>query len=175
MLMENTKARELFERLVRRMGMGEIKAKVRFENDRDMALHEEGGLSKRKVRKASVEAVIDTGAVMMLLPRDLVEALGLKFLGKTVVTLADDSKIELEQAGPVRLTIAGRTWNTDCLVGPPGCETLIGQLVLERLDLIVDPTRRTVTVRPESPWLPTLNLKRLTSPRPVSAAGVPAP
>lgn len=175
MLMGNTKARELFERLVRRMSMGETRAKVRFENDRDMALHEEGRLSKRKIRKAAVEAAIDTGAVMMLLPRDLVEALGLKFLGKTVVTLADDSKIELEQAGPVRLTIAGRTWNTDCLVGPPGCEPLIGQLILERLDLIVDPTRRTVTVRPESPWLPTLNLKSLSRRETASSAAAPAP
>ena len=28
--------------------------------------------------------------------------------------------------------------NTDCLVGPPRCEPLLGQVALERLDLIVD-------------------------------------
>lgn len=85
---------------------------------------------------------------MMLLPQDLVDNLGLRSLGKTT-------------AGIVDITIAGRSWKTDCLVGPPGCEPLIGQLILERLDLITDCAKRTVTPRPESPYRPTLKLKAL--------------
>ena len=50
---------------------------------------------------------------------------------------------------------------TDCLVGPPGCEPLIGQIVLERLDLIAYSLKQTLTPRPESPYLPTLKLKSL--------------
>ena len=48
---------------------------------------------------------------------------------------------------------------TDCVVGPPLCEPLIGQLVLEELDLLVDCTRRTLIPRPESPNRPLLKLK----------------
>lgn len=48
---------------------------------------------------------------------------------------------------------------TDCLIGPPQCEPLIGQLVLERLDLIIDPLKGTITPRPESPYLVSLKLK----------------
>lgn len=140
-------------------GMGEIKSNVRFANYLDICLHKRGDIPEKDIRSAEVEAVVDTGAVMMLLPQDLVEALGLDRMGKTIATLADESRVELEQAGMVSVTIAGRTWNTDCLVGPPGCQPLIGQLVLERLDLVADPGRRAVTVRPESPWLPTLTLK----------------
>lgn len=44
-------------------------------------------------------------------------------------------------------------------VGPPGCEPLLGQIVMESLDLIADPARRTLTPRPESPIEPTLKLK----------------
>lgn len=139
--------------------MGEVRAMLLLENDRDLHLKETGHLRGRAPRSAEVEAVVDTGAVVSLLSQDLVEALGLRYREKTVVLLADDRKVEMDVADGLRITVAGRTWVTDCLVGPPGCALLLGQLVLERLDLIVDPLRQTVTPRPESPWLPTLNLK----------------
>ena len=53
--------------------------------------------------------------------------------------------------GPRR---AERQMDTDCFVGPPQCEPLVGQIVLERLDLIVDLSMRTIAPRPESPFLP---------------------
>ena len=48
---------------------------------------------------------------------------------------------------------------TDCIVGPPLCEPLIGQIILEALDLIVDPGKQTIGPRPESPYLPLLKMK----------------
>jgi hypothetical protein len=98
---------------------------------------------------------------MNLLPRDLVEDLGLEITGREILQLADDQRIELPTAGFFVITVAGRRWATDCLVGPPGCEPLVGQLVMERLDLIADLRRRTLTVRPESPLRPTTKLKDL--------------
>lgn len=141
--------------------MGEIRAKVRLENYADRVLCEAGNIAQDKIRVHVIEAVVDTGAVMTLLPQDLVEALGLKVFDKRIVVLADDQKIELGIAGMLSLTVAGREMTTDCLVGPPGCESLIGQIVMEALDLIADPVKRTLTPRPESPYLPTLKLKTL--------------
>ena len=86
----------------------------------------------------------------------MVEALGLDAIDKAVVTLANDAHVEMTLAGPLTLTAVGRSMHTDCLVGPPRCEPLLGQVVLERLDLVVDPARRQLTVRPESPFLPSL-------------------
>jgi len=143
--------------------MGEIRAKVRLENHEDRTLFKSGHLLEKDIRVQEIEAVVDTGAVMTLLPQDLVEALGLEIIDKTIVTLADESRIELNCAGTLTLTVAGRGMKTDCLVGPPGCEALVGQLVMERLDLIADPGKRTLTVRPESPFLPTLKLKSLAA------------
>ena len=37
--------------------------------------------------------------------------------------------------------------NNDCVVGPPLSEPLIGQIVLEALDLITDCANRTLTPR----------------------------
>lgn len=139
------------------VSMGEVRTRVILVNQSDEVLVNAGHL--KELRRLEIDAIVDTGAVMTLLPQDLVETLGLPFDGKLIVTLANDQKVELSRARLLSLTIGDRQMDTDCLVGPPGCEPLIGQLVLERLDLIVDPLKRTVTPRPESPYLPTLNLK----------------
>jgi hypothetical protein len=86
-------------------------------------------------------------------------ALGLPLDGRIIVTLANDSKVELPRARLLSVSVAGRQMDTDCLVGPPRCEPLLGQLVLERLDLLVDPVQQRVSSRPESPFLPSLKLK----------------
>ena len=130
-----------------------------LENGEDRALARRGALGQSQVRRVDADVRVDTGAVLVLLPQDMVEALGLGAMDKAVVTLANDEKVEMPIAGPLVLTALGRTMNTDCLVGPPRCEPLLGQVVLERLDLIVDPTKRQLTVRPESPFLPSLNAK----------------
>ena len=46
--------------------------------------------------------------------------------------------------------------STDCVVGPPVSEPLVGQTVMEALDLVADCTKRTLTPRPESPDCPLL-------------------
>ena len=141
--------------------MGEIRAKIRLENTDDRTLFKKGLIAEREIRVREIEAVADTGAVMNVFPQDLIEDLGLAVTGREIVLLANDQKVELPTAGDFVITVAGRSWRTDCLVGPPGCEALIGQLVMERLDLIADPRQRTLTVRPESPLRPTTKLKEL--------------
>jgi predicted aspartyl protease len=148
-------ARALLETILRRSAMGEIRVKARLEKE---GAAERG---RKKPRVLEIDAVVDTGAVMMLLPQDMAEALGLRILNRVVVQLANDQKIELPRAGGILLTVADRQMITDCLVGPPGCEPLIGQIVMESLDLIADPAKRTLTPRPESPYLPTLKMKSL--------------
>jgi predicted aspartyl protease len=139
--------------------MGEIRSRLILENQSDRVLADAGHLDAARVRRVELEALVDTGAVMTLLPQDVVEALGLPLDGNIIVTLANEDRVELPRARLLSLTLVGRQMDTDCLVGPPRCEPLVGQLVLERLDLIIDPVRRTVSPRPESPFLPSLKLK----------------
>jgi predicted aspartyl protease len=139
--------------------MGEVRARLVLENQRDRILADAGHLSSDRVRRLELDALVDTGAVMTLLPQDVVELLGLPLDGKIIVTLANEERIELPRARLLSLSLGDRQMDTDCLVGPPRCEPLLGQLVLERLDLIVDPVKQAVTPRPESPFLPSLKLK----------------
>jgi hypothetical protein len=139
--------------------VGEVRTSAVLENGVDAGLVDRGMLDPSAVRRVQADMLVDADAVNVLLPQDMVEALGLDLRGKTVVTLANDQNVEMPFAGPLLFTTVGRTMFTDCLVGPPKCEPLLGQIVLERLDLIVDPNKRRLTVRPESPFLPTLKAK----------------
>ena len=139
--------------------MGEVRVRVKLDNDRDLSLYEEGQVKAEAVRCVEIDAMVDTGAVTMLLPQDVVESLGLKKIERVIVTLANDEKIELDVAATLSLTACNRKMKKDCLVGPPLCEPLIRQLVLDRFNLVVDPLRQTITPRPESPYLPSLKLK----------------
>ncbi len=58
-----------------------------------------------------------------------------------------------------RCGVAGRNVETNCVVGPPGSEPLLGQIVLEEADLLIDCANQRLIPRPESPYLPTLKLK----------------
>ncbi len=126
--------------------MGEIRTNITLKNPQNEKM-------------VTLDAMIDTGAVMLLLPQDAVEEIGLVTIDKRIVVLANEQKIEMNLAGPVSVQIGKRKMNTDCLIGPPGCEPLVGQIIMEALDLIADPIRKTITPRPESPFLPTLKLK----------------
>ena len=141
------------------MIMGEVRALLVLENQSDRILAEAGHLDSSRVRRVELDALVDTGAVMTLVPQDVVETLGLRLDGQIIVTLANEEKIELSRARLLSLSFGERQMDTDCLVGPPRCEPLLGQLVLERLDLIADPLKRTLLPRPESPFLPSLKLK----------------
>ena len=139
--------------------MGEIVACVELENAADRGIVSQGLRDESTVRRTTVEVVVDTGAVMLMLPENVVSRLGLERQREVVVTYADERKETRPVAGPVTIHIGNRFMNTDCVVGPPLSEPLIGQIVLEALDLVADCANRTLAPRPESPDSPLLKLK----------------
>lgn len=137
--------------------MGEIVVQCEVENTVDRANADRGLVAESLVRRASIEGVVDTGAVMSMLPKDLVERLGLA-AGQTVtVTYADERAEERAVAGPLTVKIGDRIAQTQCVIGPPQCEVLIGQLVLEAMDMVADCTNRSLT--PRAPGYPNLKMK----------------
>ncbi len=119
----------------------------------------EDNKNEEEIRTYEMDAVVDTGAVMLILPQDVIEELGLKVLRTVVVTYADERKEERPVAGTVTITIGKRFMNTDCIVGPPASEALIGKVILEELDLIPDCQKQTLSPRPESLIYPSLKMK----------------
>ncbi len=140
--------------------MGEIVASMELENAVDREVVRRGLRDESTVRRATVDGVVNTGAVMLVLPKDVVDRLGLETQREVAVTYANEYRETRQVAGPVTVHIGDRFMISDCIVGPPSSEPLIGQIVLGALDLVADCGNRTLGPRPESPDRPLLKLKR---------------
>ena len=138
--------------------MGEIVVEIELENAGDFDRFEAGELRDADVRRVAIPAVADTGAMMLALPEDVVDRLGIRRRGSIDATYADGRRDELPVAGALIVWIGDRSMAADCVVLPRGADALIGQLVLEGLDLIADPLNRTLHPRPEALDRPMLRL-----------------
>ena len=138
--------------------MGEIIVDIGLENSGDRQLARAGHLPEASVRSTTVKAVADTGAVMLALPEDVVTRLGLEVVGSVDCTYADGRRGERSVAGPLTVRIGDRWMPANCVVVPAGADALIGQVVMEQLDLVADCVTQTLAPRPESPDRPLLRL-----------------
>ncbi|MXV79440.1 MAG: hypothetical protein F4X58_10615 [Chloroflexi bacterium] len=138
--------------------MGEIFVEIVLENIEDRSDARRGLIAEEAVRRETVQAVADTGAMMLALPEDLVTRLGLSIVDSITTTYADGRRGELPVSDALSIRIGDRRMATECIVVPEGAEPLVGVLVMERLDLVADPVNRTLGPRPESPDRPLLRV-----------------
>ena len=138
--------------------MGEIFVEIELENIDDRSDARRGVISEADVRRETVRAVADTGAMMLALPEDVVERLGIPVVDSITTTYADGSRGELPVSDALSIRIGDRRMATECIVVPEGAEALVGVLVMERLDLVADPVNQTLGPRPESPDRPLLRV-----------------
>jgi len=137
--------------------MGEVRIRARLVNAMDEALARRGQLPREQVRSYEADALVDTGAVSSALPTHVVEQLGLMVRGRRVVEYADGRKEELDVTEPITIIIDGRDTSEEAVV--LGDEVLIGQTVLEKMDLLVDSARRRVIPNPAHPDQPVTKMK----------------
>ena len=95
--------------------MGEIVASMQLENTTDRDIASEGLRDESTVRRATVDGVVDTGAVMLVLPEDVVGRLGLRTRREVIVAYANDYRETRQVAGPVTVQIGNRFMNADCV------------------------------------------------------------
>lgn len=95
----------------------------------------------RSERFEIVEALVDTGATYLKVPRPLLDSLGVTPIEKRPFTIADGTTAEYE-VGVVYLRIDGTALPVLCVFGEPGAESLLGAVALETFGLAADPVRR---------------------------------
>jgi clan AA aspartic protease len=132
--------------------MGEVKAKIKLTNAVDEALVRRGQLSASEVRVYEAEGVVDTGAVRTVLPVHIVQHLGLAIRGQRMAEYADGRKEAVGITEAVIIEWEGRDTLEEALV--LGDEILIGQTVLEKLDLLVDCVNHRLVPNPAHPNQP---------------------
>ena len=111
--------------------MGEITVRARLRTSSNRVNWEDGRIEESEIRTYTLDATVDTGAVMLVLPQNVVEKLGVRNRRTVIVSYADERKEERPVAGPLTIKLGDRFMTTDCIVGPPLSEPLVGQVVLE--------------------------------------------
>jgi len=137
--------------------MGEVRTEVNLTNAIDEGLVRRGQLAPEQVRRYKADALIDTGAVRMVVPPHVVQALGLAITGQRVAEYADGRKDAVGITEAIDVDINGRSTLDEALV--LGDEVIIGQTVLEKLDLWVDCTNQRLIPNPAHPDQPVSKVK----------------
>ena len=138
--------------------MDKIVVKVKLWNFGDEIDANKGRIKEEEIRKWEGEAVVDTGATMLVISEKLSNQLGLLRGRNVKVTYGNGKSEEKNVATGIRVEIMGRDGTFDALIEPEGKEILIGQIVLERLDLIADSKKGVLRPRPESPDIPLIEV-----------------
>jgi len=91
--------------------------------------------------------VVDTGATRVVLPGAIADRLGLRTAGRTSVRYADGRVAERALVTDLCLTYGDRSSLFSAVIEPDRDSAMIGAIVLEELDLVVDCTRQTLAPR----------------------------
>jgi predicted aspartyl protease len=129
--------------------IGKVVVTAVIETLDDLYQVKTGRLQPADVRRIEVhDAVVDTGATTLLLPKKMIASLGLEPL-RVRHSRGSGGDFLLPVFGTVRLTVQGRDCPLD--VGEIGDEfpVLIGQIPLAALDWVVDTKGRRLIGNPE--------------------------
>ncbi|HKI37856.1 MAG TPA: aspartyl protease family protein [Gemmataceae bacterium] len=118
--------------------MGRFSVDLTVGNYKDVMKAEEGSLPPKKVRQMQVRGVVDSGASRLVIPESLVASLGLTSAGKGKVRYADHRSVTRKRVKDVWVRIQGREGSYNAIVEPNRTDVLIGAIVLEDLDFLVD-------------------------------------
>lgn len=112
--------------------------RAELANLKDLILAEAGVIDPEKVRWFTVEdALVDTGATGLCLPKPLIEKLGLTPVGKSTAETANGI-VERTIYSEVEYTVLGRTYSIRVTDLPEYAPVLFGHMILEALDLCID-------------------------------------
>ncbi len=137
--------------------MGEVRIRVSLTNGADEVMARRGQMAVEDVRRAEFDAVVDTGAVICVLPPSVAEKLGLGRAFRQIAVYADGRREEVDVSDPVLFEIDGRKAYEECLI--LGKEILIGQTVLEKTDLQVDCRSGRLRPNPKHPDRPVMPVR----------------
>jgi predicted aspartyl protease len=129
--------------------MGRVTVEFTVTNNSDRVLSDAGHLPADQVRRVRLKGIVDTGAAMLVLPESVARQLGLPKTGEANVRYADHRTATREIVGQVEAEVEGRRNLFTAIVEPGRTDALIGAIVLEALDLLVD--CRTQTLHPRDP------------------------
>jgi clan AA aspartic protease len=96
-----------------------------------------------------VEAIVDTGAAFLCLPPDIIEKVGLLYSQTSEVRTANGN-VKRRIFRAAEITIKGRSVTQSVMENDRNTPPLIGYLVLEEMDFVVDSKSQKISGNPEN-------------------------
>ena len=122
--------------------MGNVYAEITLKNAGDSMIASRGMMNEDEVRSVDVTAMVDTGAMTLIIPEEIREQLGLRIERLKKVWLANDQSEIASVTEPVEVHWNDRDYIGSALVLSGRGEILLGLLPLESMDLMVDPVNQ---------------------------------
>ncbi len=130
--------------------MGKVMTTIKITSYDSLRDYKKGAVSQDGIKSIELnEVLVDSGASMLCLNKELIEKLDLEFL-KTVKVNVADGIVERGIYGPVVYEIQGRVARGDVMeLAHPKIKALIGQIPLEQLDFLINPSSNRLIANPE--------------------------
>jgi predicted aspartyl protease len=118
--------------------MGRFYVEFDVANFEDIVKERAGIIPSSQVRRTRIRGMVDPGATQLVLPKAVVTDLGLPVTGKVKVRYADRRSTKRDAVEGVLVEVLGRHAVFNAIVEPKRDSALIGAIVLEALDFLVD-------------------------------------
>ena len=134
--------------------MGRAIEKVMVQNRFDLYDFASGRIKEEEVRAVEIDAVVDTGATYLCLPPAIIQQLGLPFSHTQEVGTAN-GPVERRIFDGARITIRERAEVFSVMENDDTTPPLLGYVILEVLDFVVDPRAKELVPNPrhEGKWM----------------------
>ena len=123
------------------IGVGRFSVAIELANNDDLAAARRGHLEPDKVRRLKIKGWVDSGATRLVLPESVAKKLGLEPTGKVKVTYANRRSATRDTVQGVYVELMGRNGVFSASLEPKRDTVLIGAIVLEEMDFLIDPRR----------------------------------
>jgi hypothetical protein len=139
--------------------MGEVQTEITLVNIREQNIADGGYMPHDKVKRLTVNAVVDTGAWTLIINEKTRKALGLRIeepaeAGRKPIAFASEFAMQTPESGggkvpsgvtePVRIYWKDRKTTCEAMVLPDEEDVLMGAYPLEGLDLMIHPKTQEV-------------------------------
>ena len=118
-------------------------------------IHAKLELANSKMESLSpivVKALVDTGVMTICVPEHVAVQIQFDEIEKREVTTGDEKSHFVPSVSPIQIKFENRTCFAGALV--IGDSVLMGEVPMEDMELVISPSRKSITVNPDSPNMP---------------------
>ena len=120
--------------------MGMVHAEITLRNVYDEGKAHEGLIKPENIRSVIVNAVVDTGAMNLVITEELFQKLGLMIEGEKTAHIANGQRVSCKVTDAVKVCWKDRDTIVPAVVIPGAEKVLLGAIPLEGMDLMVNPS-----------------------------------